>query len=250
MLAHTLRRLDEVFAASGPPIGPQEWNVHLDEFACALSRIADRLLRVAKLSVPGRLFGESKHELLATRTPAIVVCEYRLRPRSSYYKQVRKAIPRPENPRGPDATGLEVSLVLCRGYQARTAIRRPSFSIELCVWGSRERGGFRKLLIEHKRLVELLMSRADLTVQTACPFENVDRARRASAYEKLLLYYENEDAECNFTLEAEFGEAAREADLLKSLLPLLALYDAALGYCLPRSSTDRVLDYVSLVHDS
>lgn len=248
MIAQTLRRLEKVFPISERSVSPEQWDAQLGAFGEELSLIADRLLSVAKLSVPGRVFAESKLELLSSRNPAIVVSEFRLRPRSSYYQKLRRPIPTPENPRGPDATGLEVTLALCRGYPTRTAIRRPWLSIEFSVWGERERNCFYDLLVEHKRLVELLVCAARPSFSTACVFENVDRAKRAPAHAKLLLYYQNEDEECSFKLEREFGASATEADLIQTLLPLLALYDSALGYCASRRFRDRILDYVSLVH--
>lgn len=247
MLTQTLRCLDEVFPISGAPVSEGYWIVHLEQFCEGLSLIADRLFSIVKRSMPNRWVSESKEEFVLCRIPNIVVCKLRLRPRSLYYQQVGKPIPRPENPKGYDAAGIELGLSLCRGYSTRSGICGPSLSIAFEVWGERERQCFHELLIDHRRAVEILLRASRVGIETAGFFENMKGARGRSVLERLLLYYENEDRECSFTLEREFDGSATEADLLQTLLPLAMLYDSAMGYCIPRRSRDRILSYVPLV---
>lgn len=250
MLEKPLRLLDEVFPASGPPVTQEVWSASLPRFCEELALVAEELFSVVKLTVPNRLLAESKQEIVVSRNPVIVVSEYRLRPETSYYTKTGRPIPSPENPEGPDATGIELNLSLCRGYRARKTVRLPWLSIELSVWGRHERSCFHELFIEHRRLVERFLSAPGLEFSTACVFDNVDRAKGASVFKKLDLYYQNKtDDENNFTIEQAFGVMATKAELVGTLLPLAALYDAAYGYCLPAKARDRILDYVSLVHD-
>ena len=66
-------------------------------------------------------------------------------------------------------------------------------------------------------------------------------------FDKLSLYYENAvDMEDSFSLESEFGHNATEAQVISALLPMIAIYDAAMGYCLPGKRRDRVLEYSAL----
>lgn len=250
MLERPLRLVDEVFPASGPPVTREVWSASLPRFCEELSLIAEELFSVVKLSVPNRLLAESKQEIVVSRNPVIVVSEYRLRPESSYYAKTGRPVPLPENPEGPHATGIELNLSLCRGYPARKVVRLPWLSIEFSVWGQHERSCFHELFVEHRRLVERLLSVPGLEFNTACVFDNVDRAKGASVFKKLDLYYQYKtDDENNFTIERAFGATATKAELVGTLLPLAALYDAAYGYCRSKKARDRILDYVSLVHD-
>lgn len=80
-------------------------------------------------------------------------------------------------------------------------------------------------------------------------FDNLDHFRGSGAYKQLDLYYQNEnDPEGNFTLERNFGIETTVAELIGTVLPLIALYDAVYGYCRPRKNKDRILDFISLIH--
>ena len=75
----------------------------------------------------------------------------------------------------------------------------------------------------------------------------MEQAKRKSTFEKMSLYYENPvDDENSFSLQNEFNHEATEASVTSALLRMLAIYDAAMGYCLPRRRRDRVLEHVAL----
>lgn len=53
-----------------------------------------------------------------------------------------------------------------------------------------------------------------------------------------------------FALEREFGADATVPELTDTLLRLLALYDGAYGYCLPKKDKERCWDFVSLMRQN
>ena len=81
----------------------------------------------------------------------------------------------------------------------------------------------------------------------AAYFDNIDQAEDEGICEKLRLYYDNEDSESNFTVARELGRREIEGEVAKSLLPLAAVYDMALGYCQPQADRTRAFDYLALV---
>lgn len=96
-------------------------------------------------------------------------------------------------------------------------------------------------------MVERLIARSGATFFTSCVFKNVEEAKQASAFEQLVLYYENEvDDESQFSLQRQFGPQARQVDITEAFLPAIALYDAALGYSLAEPQRGRVLQYASI----
>lgn len=247
MLERTLSLLASTFPVSGTIID-DEWNAQLPTFCQAISHLADELLGVVRLAIPDRLISETKQEILVTRQPMVAVSEYRFRPQTSYYQKTGQRVPSPENPQGPDATGLALSLTLWRGYKARNVTHSPCLSMEFSVWGQRERAGFHELLVDHRRVVERLLALPEFGFTTACVFENLDQFKGRGAFKRLDLYYQNEDdPENTFTLERQFGLDATMHDLTDTLQRLAVIYDAAFGYCRPKKDKDRILDIAPLI---
>jgi hypothetical protein len=248
MLERPLRLIEEAFPSSNSETEEETWNSKLPLFCDELSYVAEVLLGIAKLSVPGRVFTESKHEIIVSKKPTIVVAAYRLRPQSVYYQKTGQQVPSPENPNGLHATGIELGFLLCRGYSATQAVHLPWLSIQFAVWGQRERACFHDLFLDHRRLVERLVAAPRVDFNTACVFENVDHCRGSGAFKRLDLYFQNKnDPENNFTLTREFGVKATGFELISTLLPLMALYDASYGYCRLKKDKDRIFDFLSLL---
>lgn len=247
MLLQLLQLVESKFPALGPPVSHEQWETVLPDLCDDFAEQASRLVATLQMSMPARLLEESSQELVARRDPAIVVCEFRLRPRSDYYTRMGRPVPLPENPSGPHATGIALSVILCRGYVSRAGVRPACISVEFDIWGSFERNCFARLIQDHGYLVERLLGQQDLRFTTACPFDNVDQAEDKDIYAKLCLYYENEDSESSFTVARELGCKEIECEIAKTLLPLAALYDATLGYCIPKEGRTRVYDYLALV---
>jgi hypothetical protein len=247
MLPRLIQRVEAKFPALGPPVTNELWDSALPDLCDDFAEQASRLISTLQMSMPRRLLEESTQELVASRDPAIVICEFRLRPKSSYYARMGRAVPSPENPTGPHATGVALSVVLCRGYVSRTGTRAACISVEFDVWGSFERACFANLLRDHGYSIERLLGKRNLNFTTACPFENIEKTEYEDINKKLHLYYENEDPESNFTITRELRHQEVEGEVAKSFLPIAALYDMALGYCLPQEERARAFDYLALL---
>ncbi|ENO99156.1 hypothetical protein C667_00810 [Thauera phenylacetica B4P] len=172
------------------------------------------------------------------------MAEFRLRPANGYYAKLNRRLPRPEDPHGFDATGLAVSMALCRGFAGQDSGTPPFVALDFEVWGAHERACFARLLRDHRYLIEMLVTRSGAALFTSCPFKNVEAAEYVSTFEELELYFANEvDPENQFALQCKFGRHARATDIKHSLQIALALYDATMGYCLPQPQRERILEH-------
>lgn len=246
MLKETLELIEVMLPSESFAMDEQRWPDAVAEFGGRLVPIIDDLIEAVRPIVPARVWRESQQEFLSSRKPMVSIVEFRLRPPNSYYTEQGLQLPMPADPKGPHATGLEVSLTLCRGYETRVGITAPFLSLDFEIWGMHERRCFANLLRDHRYMVERLMARSGARFFTSCVFKNVDDATQASAFEQLVLYYENGvDGENQFSLQHQFGIKATQADITRALLPAIALYDAALGYCLPQPQCGRILQYAA-----
>lgn len=248
MLARPLHLLEEMFPSDGPTISEEQWNSNRAVFCNELSRVVRELSGIAKLSIPRRVFAECKEEMVVTNSSGISVCEFRIRPPTSYYDRTGQSVPSPENPNGPHATGLKLAFSLYRGFVTRKAIHPACLAVECEVWGLRERLCFKALLNDHRWLVQKLIDLADPKFYTSCVFNNVERYKGNSAVQRLEMYFQNAlDEENSFTFEREFGPESTASELVAFLLPLIALYDSAYGYSIPKQDKSRIHAYTSLV---
>lgn len=247
MLSRLLDRVETEFPTHEPSVTIERWASATRSLCEDFADQSTRLVSTLQMSMPNRLLEESKQELVTTRSPSIVICELRLRPRSVYYTRQERPVPAPENPEGPHATGVALSVVLCRGYVSRTGIRPACISVEFDIWGRFERACFARLLRDHGYAVERLVLQPNLSFGTACYFENVEQHSNARISDKLRLYYKNEDGESNFSLTRELTRAEIEDEVARSLLPLAGLYDMTLGYCQTPEERARAFDYLALL---
>lgn len=216
-----------------------------------MAEVGDNLFAAAKTLIPARLLKESTCELLMSTAPVVVLGEYRLRPRDEYYVKTGSPIPRPANPKGPDACGIELSLMFCRGYPQAFPGREPvranaHLVVELSIWGWRERLALLSLLADHRRLIERLLAVRGLQVTTATGVVESRSGRVGAAFECLSRYAEVAiDGENNISIGKEFPADATPDELLEALVPLAILWDACYGYCKPQKAKDRLFAYAS-----
>lgn len=247
MLAQILEHMAETLPFRSYADDEQRWASVTAEFSEEIHVLANELLSSQPAALTARVLDESKQEVLGRNKPTVSVAEFRLRPANSYYAKLNRPLPRPENPRGFDATGLAVSLSLCRGFAERENNALPFVALDFEVWGAHERAGFAGLLRDHRYLVEMLVTRSGASLFTSCPFKNIEAADYVSPFEELELYFQNQvDPENQFALQCKFGRTARETDVRQSLQIALALYDATLGYCLVQPQRGRLLEHVLL----
>lgn len=244
MLSETLQRMSQTLPFRSYSDDEQRWASVTAEFSERIHALADELLASLPGELTRRVVAESKREVLCSRKPTVSVAEFRLRPANGYYAKLNRRLPRPEDPSGFDATGLAVSMALCRGFAGQDDATPPFVALDFEVWGAHERTSFAKLLRDHRYLIEMLVTRSGAALFTSCPFNNVGAAEYVTPFEELELYFENEvDPENQFALQCKFGRNARETDIKHSLQIALALYDATMGYCLPQPQRERILEH-------
>lgn len=244
-----LELTDQVFPV-GVSVTQAQWERDSPRFYDPHAAVGLELMSALQASMPGRLFRESMTELVSTVHPGIVIAEFRLRPESGYYSRLGQPVPCPENPGGPHATGIELTLLLCRGFRSNRGMNPACIAVEFTVWGQHERAMFCRLAGDHGLAVERLLSAQELSFRTACVVDNVPDGDDVAAVAKLKRYLQAEtDGESNFTLGREMiiGTPDPEAAVLTTLLPLAALYDATMGYCLVPAQRDRMFDYLALI---
>lgn len=244
MLSETLQRMAQTLPFRSYSDDEQRWASVTAEFSERIHALADELLASLPDDLTRRVMAESKREVLCSRKPTVSVAEVRLRPANGYYAKLNRRLPRPEDPHGFDATGLAVSMALCRGFAGQDSAIPPFVALDFEVWGAHERACFARLLRDHRYLIEMLVTRSGAALFTSCPFKNVEAAEYVSTFEELELYFENEvNPENQFALQCKFGRHARETDIKHSLQIALALYDATMGYCLPQPQRERILEH-------
>ena len=248
MLPKLLHHVEATFPTIDSQVTQDQWDSALPGLIEEFAEFASSLVATLKMSMPRRFFQESVQEIVTTRHPSMVICELKFRPKSDYFEKMGREIPSPENPTGPHATGLELSIVLCHGYVSRYGRRRPAcVSVDFGVWGSFERTCFGNLLRDHSYAIERLMGLCKLNFTTACWFENLNGSGLKNAFKLLGLYYENDDPESNFTVTWEIDPLQGKEEVAKSLLSLAALYDIAFGYCQPKRRRSRAFEYHTLL---
>lgn len=248
MQQQLLDLVERHFQADSPISDTEKWAQLVPVLGDHFIHVTDRLFHALRMATPGRMLEESITEHLVTRRPGVVICEARLRPVSRYYEAMARAIPTPENPAGPDATGIAISVLLCRGFPGNAEYKHAHIAIELDVWGGYERELFRELMRDHHHSMSALLASKRLKLQTACCFDNVDAVAKAPAFNKLQLYCENDnDPENSFTIGHQVNLGDSEADALTALLQLAAVYDTAMGYYLQRQDRARIYDYLELI---
>ncbi|MBX9917487.1 MAG: hypothetical protein E6Q59_09715 [Nitrosomonas sp.] len=248
MLDKLLSQIENTFPSSVVDVSQEIWDRNIPSLCTQISLFGDDAFAIAERFLSKRLFLESKREIITTQRAAFRIGEVRLRPRSDYYRKFGLPIPSPENPTGPHATGVKISLSFYRGITSNSAMSYPLCSIEFSIWGHRERIAFLELLKDHHRYVERLISRIDLQFNTACVFDNVERYKGRDVFKKLDLYAQNEeDAENCFTISGDFSSASSMHEIISTLLPLMVLYDASLGYCHGKNHKDRFFEYINIL---
>ncbi|MFT3815645.1 MAG: hypothetical protein QM740_20150 [Acidovorax sp.] len=245
MLKETLERMERTLPFRSFSDDQQRWGAVSAECAERIGPIAQALLAQVPSPALTRVLAQSTCEILSSHQPRVEMAEFRIRPSSDYYAHWRRRPPRPEDPLGTDATGLAITLALCRGFATTDHANPPFLALDFEVWGAHERERFADLLRDHRYLTDMLVTRSGAALFTSCVFQNIVDADYVSTFEKLLLYYENRtDPENQFALQCKFGAKSNEADILHALSVALALYDGALGYCLPLAHRERLLDHV------
>ncbi len=155
------------------------------------------------------IFKYSKAEYLFWDPNHPQIIEFRIRPKNNYYEALQKAIPQPDNPQGPHATGIALSISIFRRMKSTKVIFPPYVIIEFKIWGHEERDGFILFFKNYRRPIELLLGRLGLNLFTSCCFNNLDKYKGGDIIKKLDLYSSNKkDDEAFFSIEKSFNKNA------------------------------------------
>ena len=202
------------------------------------------LVSSAQSILSHRVFNHSKPDFVYPAEPQSLICRIRLRPRNEYYSQYNRPIPRPENPNGFDAAGIELTISVYRPYLASAQLHPLEFVLHFTVRGHHERLAFHSLHQKHKRVVNAILSKCRLDFETACAFERLETYRGSDIKKKLDLYFQvDDDPENNFSLSRSFSENSHDAELTETFLVLLSIYDSCYFYCSKRKQYDRILSH-------
>ena len=227
-----------------------KWESLSNYFAAKIAAFGGAIFSATRPLLGNSISTHSITEGVVTRKPVVTVAEFRLRPATKYYVELGKAVPSPENPNGPHASGLKLSVLLLRSFEARNQIVPAKIVIEFEVWGHIERAGFGEMLTDYRRPIIKLLQNKGYEFFSSVPFDNVDAYKGKDLTRKLLLYYQNEnDNESQFTISRELFADNKMSDAVDAVVPLAVLYDCAMGYSQVRKNRDRFLDLMNVIEN-
>jgi hypothetical protein len=207
-----------------------------------VGHLADRVRDLqgsAKVILGSRLYTNTR-TLLLTYRHGPTICAIQTRPINSYYEQNGDPIPAPDNPTGPTATGLELTVELGTSYDNPHNGRTYHVTLKFEVWGERERVGFRQLYHDYRRPVEVLLR--------SVPFEFFSHTEvyRGSSLRMLDLYMQENEEDSSFSLSIRFAHDADPEQVIRSYAVFTALYEACFRYCVTTGKRpDRLIQHFS-----
>jgi len=171
------------------------------------------------------------------------VCEIRIRPNNNYYLKLNKTIPRPDNPNGYDACGIEISISILRGFAIPSKTVFPRLYFQFMIWGVEERKAFGLILENYKRIFELLLKNIEVEFFTSCVFERLDKIKSKNVFKKLCTYYEyDDDDENTFSFEKTYSYGESYDDFVNCFIVFSIMFESCLELLLKKNQ-DGILDY-------
>lgn len=220
----------------------EEWESTSKILVRWLGDYARGLQASAQVALGPKLFEHSKMQFFwyPKRGPEVCVVQYR--PVNSYYHKQNKPIPRPENPEGPGATGIALTVKIVPDYTGPS--RGGDFCVVLCfeVWGNEERVAVQHLYGDYRRLIQRLVDSVKPEFETSRVFSSLESYRGKRASRMLELYMDEEDDEGYFKLSKSFFHGDSPDEVVKTFQVFAALYDASYHYiALSPKQRDQIL---------
>ncbi len=185
----------------------------------------------------------SKIEKLYSPKLTPEVCEIRIRPQNDYYLKLNKIIPRPDNPNGHDACGIEISFSILRGFTIPGKTVFPQLYFHFTIWGFEERMAFGRILSNYKRIIELLLKNINVDFFTSCVFERLEKIKSKNVFQKLCAYYEQDDDDENtFSFEKTYSFGENYDDFVNNFIVLSIMYESCLELLLKKNQ-DVILEH-------
>lgn len=217
----------------------------------ALERKWVKLAAATQQMLDADVFGASEIELLYSGHDVPNTCRIRVRPKRAYYLALRTIEPRPLNPDGNDAAGIELTTYLMRAAKAAHNIRPAYISFDFQVWGAHERTAFKSLWQDYQRIINTMVDALNFEFETACPNDRIDAYRGTKISEKLARYFaEDDDPENNFSITYAFSTPFDLAEVISACSILAALYDTCYHYSNKRNDFDRVVAHYQHLKDA
>lgn len=242
MFQLSLSEVDKLFPNLSSELTFDQWKerqqIFLDIFLEDIRPLTDLCFKKPFNAIPNY----SKMEYLSWGPNTIKIIQFRIRPKENYYNALQKLIPKPDNPMGPHATGIELSIEVNSSIKSDNVFYPPYVIIKFKIWGHEERIGFKLFFKNYRRPLEILLENLGLELFTACCFKNIDKYKGSDIIKKIELYLSNRnDDENNFSIEKSFNRNAESDNILKVFRNLLVLYDCCFGYCKKDKELDRFL---------
>jgi len=197
------------------------------------------------------IFRHSEIERIFSPRLDIEICCIRIKPNEGYYLKHHKTVPRPKNPNGPDACGIEILFSMVRGFSTPEIIVSPKIFLHFSVWGYEERKAFGTLLENYKRLFELLLAKSKVDFSTSCVFDRVDIIKTNNPFKKLIAYFEkDDDAENNFSFERFYSIGDEYDDLGNIFVAFAIMYGSCLGLLYNKKNLDKILNYFTKLNNT
>lgn len=246
MFSHSLTEVDRIFpnrVQSG--FGKEKWREKQHIILAMFIEEIRPLMEMCYAKHLHDLFDESKSANIIWPLDGVRIIEFVIRPQNSYYAALEKQIPQPDNPDGPNATGIELSISILRSISGDKVCYPARVAIQFDIWGDTERRAFISFHKNYRRSFEMLLGDLDLQLSTARYFENLSNDKNKSFLEQLDLYFANrQDPENCFSIGKTFNRNSALKNVSVVFKRLLILYYCCFGYCKKDKDLDRILRFI------
>ncbi len=248
MFKNTIDQIDKYFGKDlYSNFTEESWKKQQNEFIQIFHDDLDPLNNIAHGSLFEDIFQHSKSEYLLWPANSVSICEFKIRPNNQYYDILNKPIPQPDNPNGPNATGIEVCVSVYRGIVKDNIFYPAKIEIDFEVWGHYERKNFKKLYKNYKRPIDILLNDIQLEFLTPCVFDCLEKYTGKDIVRKLNLYLPKKDSEASFSVSKVLNKNSNEEFVKRIFRNMLILYHCCLGYCLDGKGLDVLLKYSNII---
>lgn len=249
MFYRTLTEVDSIFTNNlHSEFSDEEWREKQHTFLHLFDEDIKPLLDLCHKEPFSNILVEAKSEQIIWPSNGIRINEYRIRPKNDYFTTLKKPIPQPDNPSGPSATGVELSVGVCRGISKDKVYYPPFVGIKFDIWGHEERKNFISFFKNYKRPIGILLGNLNLELFTACYFENLKNYSGNDIIKQLELYLSNRiDPEACFSIGKSFNKNADTDKITIVFRNLMILYHCCFGYCKKEKEPDRLLNFCNFI---
>jgi len=217
----------------------QAWSGKVETFGVNLMA---RLARESFGILEETLFQHSTLETITGPMGTRAMFNVRYRPDRDYFRTLRKPLPKPMNPNGCDAVGIELGLAMLRGIESPAFVHRPALTLTLEIWGKEERDAFRTLYAGFRPEFHACLEKCPLKLWTARVFQRVDALQNYRYTRQLDRYLQEEDGEHCFRLEFHIRPNTAFRRVANVFHVLAGLYAGTLGKAL--TGGDEVFEAV------